>query len=125
MNQESGVKGGAAPLPPAKRKRFSPPAVENVRKYCQERGNDVDPQRFVDFYAAKGWKVGSQPMQDWQAAVRTWEQRGEKAPVRQTTQQAYTQRPHKEDDLAELDELMREGEELWITGNGTSFCPNA
>jgi hypothetical protein len=29
----------------------------------------------VDFYASKGWKVGNQPMKDWKAAVRTWEQR--------------------------------------------------
>lgn len=27
---------------------------------------------FIDFYESKGWKVGSQKMQDWQAAVRTW-----------------------------------------------------
>lgn len=52
---------------------FSPPTVEMVKAYCQERGNRVDPQRFVDFYASKGWKVGNQPMKDWRAAVRTWE----------------------------------------------------
>ena len=56
--------------------RFSPPSVSDVEAYCRERRNDVDPQRFVDFYASKGWKVGSQPMKDWKAAVRTWEQRG-------------------------------------------------
>ena len=38
-----------------------------------ERKNSVDAQRFVDFYASKGWKVGNQPMKDWRAAVRTWE----------------------------------------------------
>jgi hypothetical protein len=54
---------------------FSPPTVEMVKAYCLERGNRVDPQRFVDFYASKGWKVGNQPMKDWKAAVRTWEQR--------------------------------------------------
>lgn len=54
---------------------FTPPTVEMVKAYCKERGNRVDPQRFVDFYASKGWKVGNQPMKDWKAAVRTWEQR--------------------------------------------------
>lgn len=54
---------------------FTPPTVEMVKAYCLERGNLVDPQRFVDFYASKGWKVGNQPMKDWKAAVRTWEQR--------------------------------------------------
>lgn len=55
--------------------RFTPPTAEEVRAYCQERGNNVDPERFVDFYAAKGWKIGSSPMKDWKAAVRTWEKR--------------------------------------------------
>lgn len=59
-------------IPP---KRFTPPTVDEVRAYCSERGNKVDGQTFVDFYSSKGWKVGNQPMKDWQAAVRTWEKR--------------------------------------------------
>lgn len=59
------------------RKRFSPPSVDEVAAYCQERGNAVDAERFCDFYAAKGWRVGSQPMRDWKAAVRTWERRND------------------------------------------------
>ena len=55
------------------RKRFTPPSVDEVAAYCQERGNGVDAQRFVDFYASKGWKVGSAGMKDWHAAVRNWE----------------------------------------------------
>lgn len=58
------------------RKRFSPPSVDEVAAYCRERGNTVDAQTFCDFYAAKGWRVGAQPMKDWRAAVRTWEKRG-------------------------------------------------
>lgn len=57
------------------RKRFSPPSVDEVAAYCRERGNAVDAQQFCDFYAAKGWRVGAQPMKDWRAAVRTWEKR--------------------------------------------------
>lgn len=58
---------------PNARARFTPPTVEEVRTYCTERGNHVNPERFVDFYASKGWKVGNQGMKDWRAAVRTWE----------------------------------------------------
>ena len=53
--------------------RFTPPTVGEVLAYCRERGNAVDPGRFVDFYASKGWKVGSASMKDWRAAVRNWE----------------------------------------------------
>ena len=56
-------------------RRFTPPTVEDVRAYCLERGNGIDAQSFVDFYASKGWKVGSNAMKDWRAAVRTWERR--------------------------------------------------
>lgn len=58
-------------------RRFAPPSVDEVRAYCAERNNNVDPDEFVDFYTAKGWKVGNQPMKDWKAAVRTWEKRRE------------------------------------------------
>lgn len=69
-----GVPGGTpADKPP--RSRFIPPTVEEVKAYCQERRNDVDPQRFVDFYETKGWMVGKNKMKDWRAAVRTWEKR--------------------------------------------------
>ena len=54
-------------------RRFTPPSVDEVAAYCRERGNAVDAQRFVDFYASKGWKVGSAGMKDWCAAVRNWE----------------------------------------------------
>ena len=55
-----------------KHKRFSPPTPDEVNKYGREHGYTVDGQRFCDFYASKGWKVGNTPMKDWQAAVRTW-----------------------------------------------------
>lgn len=59
------------------RKRFTPPTVDEVQAYCTERGNRVDAQRFVDFYASKGWLVGKSKMRDWRAAVRNWERREE------------------------------------------------
>ena len=55
--------------------RFTPPTVEQVAAYCQERGNRINAQQFVDFYASKGWKVGQNPMKDWRACIRTWEGR--------------------------------------------------
>ena len=55
------------------RKRFTPPTLAEVTAYCRERQNAVDPQRFIDYYTANGWKVGKNSMKDWEAAVRTWE----------------------------------------------------
>ena len=59
-----------------KRKRFTPPSVDDVREYCNERNNGIDPEAFVDYYTARGWKYGQgKQMADWKAAVRTWEKR--------------------------------------------------
>lgn len=57
---------------------FSPPSEEEVRAYCQEMGYGVDPVEFVSWYQSNGWKVGKNPMQDWKAAVRSWEQKRKK-----------------------------------------------
>ena len=59
----------------ARAKRFKPPTVDEVTGYCLERNNNIDPEAFVAFYASKGWKVGRDPMEDWKAAVITWEKR--------------------------------------------------
>jgi hypothetical protein len=56
-----------------KRERFTPPTLEQVRAYCQERGRGVDAERWVNHYESKGWLVGKSKMKNWQAAVRTWE----------------------------------------------------
>ena len=57
--------------PPA-RTRFSPPSVQEIEDYCREKGFLLDAERFVDYYASIGWRVGKNPMKDWRAAVRTW-----------------------------------------------------
>ena len=82
-----------------KRKRFTPPTVEEVRAYCQERNNSIDPDAFVDYYTARGWKYGQgKPVADWKAAVRTWEARDKQA--------APVQRPVLTDEDYDLDKFF-------------------
>lgn len=57
--------------------RFSPPTLDEVRAYCQERKNYINPERFIDFYQSKNWMIGKNKMKDWKAAVRTWEHKEE------------------------------------------------
>ncbi len=61
-------------------KRFVKPTLEEIKNYCEERKNGINPQQFFDFYESKGWKVGNQSMKDWKACVRTWEQRHSTTP---------------------------------------------
>lgn len=70
LGEEESAGCGASPS-----KRFQKPTLDEIAAYCAERGNGIDPQQFYDFYESKGWRVGSQPMKDWKAAVRTWESR--------------------------------------------------
>ena len=64
--------------------RFSPPTLDEVKNYCLERNNNVDAERFIDYYTANGWKVGKNSMKDWKAAVRTWERSSEKPAPKQS-----------------------------------------
>lgn len=52
---------------------FTKPSLKEVAAYCKERGNTVDPARFINYYQSNGWRVGKNPMRDWHAAVHTWE----------------------------------------------------
>tara|TARA_R110000822_G_scaffold127565_3_gene263132 strand:+ start:948 stop:1628 length:681 start_codon:yes stop_codon:yes gene_type:complete len=49
------------------------PTVDQVAEYIKTRSTKINPQSFVDYYSANGWKVGRNAMKDWKAAVRTWE----------------------------------------------------
>lgn len=57
-------------------KRFRPPTLEEVKAYCLERNNSINPEKFFNYYEANGWKVGRGKMKDWKAAVRSWESNG-------------------------------------------------
>lgn len=55
-------------------KFFTKPTIEDIKLYCEERGNKIDAEYFYDYYESKGWKVGKNaPMKDWKAAIRLWE----------------------------------------------------
>lgn len=59
--------------PPTK---FVRPTIEEVAEYCESRNSQIDPEAFVAFYAANGWKLSNgNKLNDWKAAVITWEKR--------------------------------------------------
>lgn len=84
------------------RTRFVPPTLSDVQAYCLERNNNVDAQRFIDYYTSNGWKVGKNPMKDWKAAVRNWE--------RSDTAKPKTDKPETNNPFLKI--LMEEGDTL-------------
>lgn len=86
--EENKEEGEQAPAHP--KARFLKPTLEEIREYCLSRNNYVDPERFYDYYEANGWKVGKNPMKDWQAAVRTWESREKSEAPKKIKKQEYS-----------------------------------
>ena len=85
-NTEAKAKAEAIKTKGAKAPVFVKPSLQEVTAYCQERGNKVDPEAFVDFYESKGWLVGKVKMKNWQASVRTWEKSTKEKNLKQTEQ---------------------------------------
>lgn len=54
--------------------RFSPPSLDEIKAYCQERGNGIDPERFYAYYSARDWFLGKgQKMKNWKSTIVCWE----------------------------------------------------
>jgi hypothetical protein len=75
-------------------KKFTPPTVEEVAAYCKERGNGIDAEYFVAYYAKQDWMLSNgRKMSDWKMAVITWERR-DKKPAKTVVAQQYSQREY-------------------------------
>ena len=58
----------------AKRARFTPPTIEEVKAYAEERRSSVDPVKFFEYFQAGEWKDGKgNPVQNWKQKFITWE----------------------------------------------------
>lgn len=56
-----------------KEKETIPPTLDEVRSYCRERKNGIDPEAFIAHYETTGWMRGKNKIKSWKACVRTWE----------------------------------------------------
>jgi len=93
----------------SKEKRFAPPTPDEVREYCQEKGYNVDAERFVDFYESKGWMVGKNKMSDWQAAVRTWVKRNQEQAQSAQKKNGFHNFEQRDYDFDQLMKQLNEG----------------
>ena len=79
-------------------KKFTKPTIEEIKKYCLERGNSIDAEYFYNYYESKGWLVGKSKMKDFKAAIRTWEQNQQKYNKNNTNNQEevdYASEPYR------------------------------
>ena len=89
---------------------FRPPTVQEVKDYCEQRGNSIDAEYFVDFYTSKNWMVEKNKMKDWKACVRTWERNSRQAkPVKQAEKNGFHNFEQREYDYAALENKLAHG----------------
>lgn len=63
------------------KKRFVPPTLSEIADYCRERGNEVDPKKFFDYFEANDWVDSKgQKVKSWKQKVISWEGRGDNKP---------------------------------------------
>lgn len=87
------------------RKKFTPPTLEEVKAYIQEKGYSVDAEYFFKYYATGDWidSMGN-PVRNWKQKLITWakkdgadQQQPEKK--KQFTTAANYEPPHKTIDV--------------------------
>lgn len=85
-------------------KRFVKPTLEQIKEYCLERNNNVDSERFFNYYEANGWVQGKsrKPIKNWKACIRTWEQTDKKQDKPSWFNQDVTKEEMSEDELEQL-----------------------
>ena len=78
--------------------RFTPPTKDEVSAYCLERGNNIDPDYFIAYYANRDWKLSNgRKMKDWKLAIVTWEKNNfskPSSPQKTVVAQQYEQRDY-------------------------------
>lgn len=61
--------------------RFTPPTLEEVKAYCKERNNNVDPVRFYEYFTTPNDKgetwidANGNKVRNWKQKVLTWERK--------------------------------------------------
>lgn len=74
----SGSVGGTG----GRKNGFIIPSTSDVAGYCVKQGyTHVDVEEFCRFYDANGWTIGDgEPMKNWKAVLRGWEERAKNKP---------------------------------------------
>ena len=84
VNKDENDNFKCAEIDKIKTKKFVKPTIQEIKDYCLERKNNVDAEKFFDYYEARGWKE----IKNWQACVRTWERNNYASQTKKPTQSA-------------------------------------
>lgn len=51
------------------------PTFDEVKIYCEGRGNGIDPNEFMDYYNSREWILDRGPVRSWKSLIDCWERR--------------------------------------------------
>ena len=63
-----------------KEEKFTPPNLKDLIFYLKKIYDskqlkiniEEESKKFINYYRSNGWRIGNNPMQDWQAAAENW-----------------------------------------------------
>lgn len=99
-----------------KKKEIIKPSLEEIKNYCLERKNNVDPKRFYDYYEANDWKDSNgKQVKSWkQKMIANWENKSsdnyksKEAPVPEWFDKEIEPEPLTEEEKKYCEELLKE-----------------
>ena len=69
------------------KEKFKPPTLEEVEEYCKSRNNNINPQKFFDYYNVSNWKdKDGKQVKNWKQKVITWERGKNEEPKKEQPQ---------------------------------------
>ena len=84
-------------------KRFTAPTLDEVKAYCEERNNGINPEHFIDYYTARNWELSKgRKVKDWKACIRTWERNGFNKPKKKVGENGVKLKENRDNDLDDI-----------------------
>ena len=101
--------------PKAGKRGFTPPTLEEVNEYIQEKGYSVDAKYFMDYYESAKWHDSKgKPVKNWKQRIVTWNRNGYGSGSTKQETQARPQVPYFSKEERDR-EAQRQLEELYKT----------
>lgn len=88
----------------ARKKIFTKPSLDEV---INEMKNDFEAKKFFNYYESNGWRVGRNPMKNWQAAARNWLQNSKNYATVSGNSETGTKRVTKSAGAHQLADLLK------------------
>ena len=95
-----------------KSSRFTPPSLDDIKKYAKEKNLQDYSIDFFEFYESKAWYIGKNKMKKWEMAYSRWcRKQKDFAPTAQADSRVNTNQPKSFEELekAKQEEWKRRG----------------